>query len=386
MTGSPDRDGVCALTEALVAISSLSGEEAAVQSFIVNWFRERGLAPGIEPAEDGLHNVVVEVAGAGDGPVLAIGGHCDTVAAGPGWSTDPLRPTRKDGRLYGLGALDMKGGLAAAMLATVDLAARRQDIRGRILFLALADEEAHSRGARAFLRSGRHVDAAVMAEPHFDDVVTSAIGKFNLTLRATGRSAHGSRPAEGVNAVVELARLVAAVGTLERKVHPVHGPATHCVLRMAGGTGRYEIRVPDAAEALVNWHLMPGESPAESAAAVERLAADLGSQATFAVSMAEPVYGSFELPPNHSFLATFADSYRAVLGKTPDWHFGTGVSDANLFNAAGIPTLLFGPRGRNLHAADEWVEIADLEATRSVLRQLGLTFASSIAEDTSHAR
>jgi acetylornithine deacetylase/succinyl-diaminopimelate desuccinylase-like protein len=363
------------LLSSLVSIKSHSGEEAAVQAFIVRWFESRGIESRLEPAPDGLSNVVVEVAGSGAGPTLWIGGHCDTVRPAAGWTTDPYRPTIDGNRLYGLGAMDMKGGLAAAMLVVADLAERRESWPGTLIFAALADEEAYSRGAKAFLQKGRTIDAALMCEPHFDDPITGAIGKVNLNVTVRGRSAHGSRPAEGVNAVVEAAKLIAAIDGLERYRHPRFGSATHCVLRASGGQGEYAILVPDFAEFLVNWHLVPGESSQDAVAAIEGLIARLHSPAEFQVTLREPCYESFELAEDLPMLAIFSEAYRRGVGKAPVWSFGSGVSDANLFNAqGGIPTLLFGPGGRNLHSADEWVDLDQLVAARAIIREFCLGF------------
>ena len=383
VAGPPDPE-LTELVSSLVEIPSLSGEEGEIQSFIAGWFGERGIAAGIEPAEGGTANVVCEVRGSRPGRTLWLGGHCDTVAPAPGWSTDPFRPTIRDGRLFGLGAMDMKGGLAAAMLAVADLAASADAWAGRVVFAALADEEASSRGARGFLRSDRAIDCAIMGEPHFAHPSTGAIGKFNLRVVATGRSAHGSRPDEGVNAVVEASRLVAVLADLDRPAHPRFGSATHCVLGIASGNGRYEIRVPDRCEFLVNWHVMPGETAAEAVARVERLAADLFSPATFAVSVGEPHYGSFVLDEDHPFAEAFAASYRRVVGRPPAFGFGSAVSDANLFQVdGGIPTILFGPGGANLHAADEWVSLDDLPLVRRLYVDLATTMSPTFEEERS---
>ncbi len=380
----PEGSELTALVSSLVAIPSLSGEEGEIQSFIAGWFGERGMAAAIEPAAGGATNVVCEVSGSGEGPPLWMGGHCDTVAPAPGWSTDPFEPTIRDGKLFGLGAMDMKGGLAAAMLAAADLARSPESWAGRVVFAALADEEASSRGARGFLRSGRSIDGAVMGEPHFEDPSLGAIGKFNLRIVATGRSAHGSRPREGVNAAVEGSRLAAALDGLDRMRHPRFGPAMHCVLSISSGSGRYEIRVPDRCEILVNWHVMPGESAADAVAAVERLIAGLRSPASFAITVGEPLYGSYNLDERHPFVEAFASSYRRVLGRAPDFGFGSAVSDANLFGVEGaIPTILFGPGGANLHAADEWVALDDLPVVRRLYVDLATTLSATIGQDRS---
>ena len=365
----------------LVSIESYSGEERPVQDFIARWFHDHGMAAMIEDADGGLKNVVVEIDGREGGPTLWIGGHCDTVGIAAGWTRAPHAPTIEDNRLYGLGSMDMKAGLAAAMLTARELHGCRDRWSGRLIFAALADEEAMSRGADAFVRRDRAIDAAIMCEPHFEDVVIGAMGKINLKVEVKGRSAHGSRPEEGVSAVIEGARLLVAIGDLERRPHPEFGRASHCVLDVDSGGGRYEIRVPDLCRFTVNWHFMPGETVEDAVATVEALAAGLRSPARFAVTVGAPRYESFWLGKEHPFVAAFAGAYRDVVGAEPDLAFGRGVSDANIFSGrAGIPTVLFGPGGANMHAGDEWVDLDQLHLARRLYTDFALRFLKSTHE------
>jgi acetylornithine deacetylase/succinyl-diaminopimelate desuccinylase-like protein len=369
---------LAALLATLVRVPSLSGEEGEVQRVIAGWFAEHGIAAAIELADGGLTNVVVEIEGASDGPTLWIGGHCDTVSPAPDYSLDPFAGEIRGGRLYGVGAMDMKAGLATAMHVVRDLHGRRETWRGKVMFAALADEEAYSRGANAFVRTGRRIDGAIMCEPHFPHPSIGAIGKINLAVTVTGKSAHGSQPHLGVNAVVEAAKLITAIDRIARKSHPLYGKATHCILNVGSGDGRYEIRVPDRCTFMINWHFMPGETAEEAVALIEGLARDLASPARFAVDIKSPRYDSFELSESEPFVAAFAASYEAVMGEAPHYDFCFGVSDANIFRgAAGIPTLLFGPGGANMHAADEWADLDQMLIARAVYLDLAARFLSN---------
>ncbi len=377
--------GLVGLLMDLVSVESFSGEETAVQDRIAGWFVDHGIDVTFEEADGGLRNVVVEIEGngprGGQGPVLWIGGHCDTVGIASEWTREPHAPKIEDNRLYGLGSMDMKGGLAAAMDVVRELAGRRSEWSGTLIFSALADEEAWSRGANAFVRRERGIDAAIMCEPHFHDVVVGAMGKINIKVEVTGRSAHGSRPEQGVNAVTEAAKLLVAVDTLDRFAHPDFGRATHCVLNVTSGDGRYEIRVPDYTAFVINWHFMPGETVEQSLALLRGLADGLNSKAEFSITVGEPRYESFMLDKDDAFVALFSESYRAVIGSDPDLRFGRGVSDANIFaGRAGIPTLLFGPDGGNMHAGDEWVDLDQLHLARSVYLDFALRFLKSVNE------
>ncbi len=359
----------------LVRIASPSGGEGDVQAFIADWFGRNGIAARIEPAVGGLSNVVVEVAGKPGGPTLFIGGHCDTVTSAAGWTRVPHEPAVEEGRLYGLGAMDMKAGIAAAMHVVRDFARRPTEWHGRIVFAALADEEAHSRGARGFIaeRAGS-IDAAIMCEPHFDNPSISGMGKINLKVVVTGRSAHGSRPSDGINAATEAARLLVALDGVGHVSDPRYGQGSHCVLSVGAGLGPYEIRVPDRCEFLVNWHLLPGEEAETARQQVAALATSLASPAGFDVSIALPRYDAFVIDEADPLVRAFAESYERVLGRAPRFSFCFGVSDANIFNAAGIPTLLFGPGGANMHAADEWADLAQLGAATRVYHDFAARF------------
>lgn len=369
------QDELTGLVENLVRISSPSGGEAAMQSFIGNWFEEAGLSCRLERVDDGLQNLVVRVDGHGPGRTLFLGGHCDTVGATDGWQSEPLVPRVDDHRLYGLGALDMKGGLAAAMMAVRTLSRQRRDWSGRLIFAALADEECASRGATGFLRDAEPIDAALMCEPHFSKIGTGAIGKVNLRVDVTGTSAHASTPQYGVNAVTEAARFLVAFDAIDRQSHPEFGSASHCVLTMRTGDGRYEIRVPDRCEILINWHFMPEETPQDAVHQIRDLCRDLGSKAEFSVTTVEPAYESFLLDKDDQVIAQLKASIASVTGREVKTEFCSGVSDANLFaGRGGIPTLLFGPGGEGMHAANEWVDLNDVAHCRDIYTAFALRF------------
>ncbi|RAH97466.1 peptidase M20 [Acuticoccus sediminis] len=354
----------------LVSVKSLSGEEGDVQRVIADWLTAEGIDARIVPAEGGLTNVVAEIEGAAEGPTLWIGGHCDTVSPSADYTFDPFAAEIRGGRLYGVGAMDMKAGLATAMHTVRALHRRRDAWGGKVIFAALADEEAYSRGANGFVATAGPIDGAIMCEPHFARPSIGAIGKVNLKVVVTGVSAHGSLPHKGVSAVTEAARLLVAIDRFERKPHPVYGRATHCVLNVTSGEGRYEIRVPDHCEFMINWHFMPNETAEEAVAAIEGLATGLASKARVRVTIEPPRYDSFELAGDHPFVTAFAASFARVTGAAPDYEFCFGVSDANIFNGAGIPTLLYGPSGANMHAADEWADLDQMVTARAVYMDL----------------
>lgn len=371
----PDVDALAALLGGLVAIPSPSGEERRVQTFICDWLQARGVEARLEPAADGLVNVIAEVASDRPGPALLFFGHSDTATPGSGWSTDPWSPVRRDGRLYGLGSMDMKAGLAAAMHAVTDLASRRHAWAGKVAFAALADEEAYSRGARAWIDTGVEADGAILCEPHFPAPILGSVGKVNVAVTVHGRAAHGSYPELGVNAVVEAAKLLAVLDRLPMGQHPRIGRGSQCVLRIQGGPETYVIQVPERCEFLVNRHIVPGESGGVAVAQMRRLAEELASEARFEFAIEDPYYPPFLVEETDPFVQDFARAFETVLGTSPAFEYGRGVMDANyLVSEAGVPTVVFGPTGANMHAANEWADLESLQLVTKTYAALAERF------------
>ncbi len=365
-----DAEEGAALTAHLVAERSYPGEEGAVQRAIATWLAANGLRPELQAAADHRPNVLVRLDN-GVGPTLLLTGHVDTVLAVEGWSSDPWVARRIGGRLYGLGACDMKAGVAAAMLATRALGRRRNLWRGTLLFAAVVDEEAYSIGARALIASGLAVDACVVTESSWEHPCLGSVGKVLVRVDVAGKAAHASWPAAGVNAAVEAARFVARLDELPLGSHP-RLTATRCVLSVHSGSEQYVITVPERARILVNRMIVPGEDGESVLREMRTLGAALDSPATFGFAVDPPYYPPWETDSGHPFAGAFARAYAAELGRAPAWGY-TGFGDANLFaGELGIPTIQFGPHGANFHQADEWVDVSSIGGTVRVLLRLAL--------------
>ena len=361
-----DLEEAVALTAHLVAQPSYSGEEAAVQRAIAGWFAEHDI-PVEDQAVDGDRTNVVARIDRGPGPTLLLTGHADTVPAVEGWSTDPWTARREGDRLYGLGACDMKAGLAAAMLATRALA-RRSDWGGTVLFASVVDEEAYSLGARALIAAGLRADACVVTESAWRPCL-GAVGKVLVRVDVEGRAAHASWPDDGVNAAVEAARFVAGLDALPVGRHP-RMVASRCVLSVRAGEERYSMTVPEHARVVVSQMIVPGETGDGIVAELRAHAASLRSPASFTFTLDPPYYPPWETDPAHGFAVAFGRAYRAETGDAPAWAY-TGFGDANLFaGELGIPTVHFGPHGANFHRPDEWVDVTTIGTTVRILLRL----------------
>ncbi len=367
-----DRDEAAALTSKLVAIRSYPGEELAVQRAVLGWLREHGIGAEERPTgEPDRPNVVARIEN-GPGPALLLNGHVDTVLAVEGWSSDPWMPRWEGDRLYGLGACDMKSGVAAAMLATRALDRNRDRWRGTVVFASVVDEEAYSLGARALIAAGVRADACIVTESSWRHPALGSVGKVLIRVEVTGTATHASWPAAGVNAATEAARFAVALEEIRLGEHP-RLAASQCLLSFLSGSAQYVITVPDKAILLINRHIVPGETAESVVAQYRELAAGLRSPARFDLTVEPPYYPPWEIARDHPLATALGAAYAAETGAGPDWGY-QGYGDANLFSSdAGIPTVQFGADGGNFHATDEWVDVPSIAATVRILVRTALT-------------
>lgn len=372
LNAAADPEEAAALTAHLVSFRSYPGEEGPVQRAIAAWFAEQGLEAEFMETEGDRPNVLVRIEN-GPSPTLLLNGHVDTALRAEGWSQDPWQGWRDGDRLYGLGAADMKSGVAAAMLVTRALAQHRDRWSGTLLFTSVVDEEAYSIGARALVDAKIHADACIVTEPTHDPAI-GGVGKVLVRADITGRTAHGSQPHFGINAAVEAAKLVSRLDEMTLGQHP-RLQSSQCVLTFHSGPDQYIIMVPEKAQFTINRHIVPGETDESVLAEMRELADKLDSPATFDFAIDPPYYPPWETPEDHPFVQQLAKAYQAETGEAPKFTYFEGVLDGNYFSAdLGIPTISFGPRGANLHQKDEWVDVPSIATTIRVILRLAVDF------------
>jgi len=329
----------------------------------------------LQEVAPGRPNVIARWKGGG-GPHLLLTGHLDTVPVGEGWTRDPFGAEVEGKRLYGRGACDMKGGLAAMLGAIVDLQRRGEEPAGDVTVAAVVGEEEDSAGTRALVAQGMHADRAVLAEPTSMQLVLSNRGLLNFRLVVKGASAHASAPALGRNAVTAAAAIVLELESiadeLTRRPHPQFGPPSLTVGTIHGGTRPYV--VPDRCEIEVDRRLNPGETTesvhSELDEAIARARAELP---WLDASITEgPDYPAFSIPHEHALVGTMKAAMTAA-GLAPQVSAWRAASDAGfLVHKAGIPCVLFGPGdiAQAAHRPDEWISLDDLDAAKRVFEFL----------------
>ncbi len=293
-------------------------------------------------------------------------GHLDTV--GIGAMTEPLRPRIEGDRLHGRGAYDQKAGLAAALVACRD--ASRSGLRGDVIAVAVADEEHASTGMVEVLRHVR-ADAAIVTEPTELEIGIAHRGFAWIEIEVLGRAAHGSRPHLGVDAILKAGHVLAAVerlqADLDSRRHPTLGPAVVHASLIRGGTEMAII--PDRCALAIERRTLPGETAADVQAEIDDLlagcrAGDPDLVASGRITLwREP----FEAPADTPIVGLLSDAVAGVLGRRPA-HTGLSFwADSALIQAAGIPTVLFGPPGEGAHADVEWASVSGTEACAAAL-------------------
>jgi acetylornithine deacetylase len=348
-------DDLIDLASRLVAIESINpalvpggGGEREAACFVAEWCDAQGL--DVEVVGDERPSVIAVRRGSGGGRSLLLNGHLDTV--GVAGMDGPLAPRVEDGRLYGRGAYDMKGAVAALLL----VAAEADELRGDIVVTAVADEELASVGTEAVLERVR-VDAAIVAEPTELRVAVAHRGFVGFEIETAGVAAHGSRPDLGVDAIAKMGPVLVRLAELDERLaagarHPLAGPGSIHASLIEGGQEMSSF--PARCVLTGERRTMPGETAAE----VERELATLAGGAELRIVAAREPYEA----PAHAFVELVARTAEAPeLVGAPFW------TDAALVAAAGIPTVLYGPVGEGAHAEVEWVDIASLARLRRVI-------------------
>ena len=354
------------LLEQLIAIDSVNptlvpggAGEAEIGRFVAGWLERNGVEAAYEELAPSRANVVGRVRGTGGGRSLMLNAHMDTV--GLGGPDGALTPRAEQGRLYGRGSFDMKGSLAAIMLAAAAAAELR--LSGDLIVTAVADEEALSIGSERIAETVK-ADAAIVTEPTGLEIAVAHRGFVWLDVETQGRAEHGSRYDLGIDAIVRMGTPLVALAALDRRfeeeggAHPLLGRASVHASLIEGGT---ELSTyPDRCLLKVERRTLPGETVERVETEIREVAPNATVEATFS---REPL----ETPPDAAIVELLTRKAANVLGAAPQLIGVPFWTDAALFAASGIPTVVFGPRGEGAHAESEWVELEDVERLVQIL-------------------
>jgi acetylornithine deacetylase len=386
MTLTIDEPYLTKLTQELIQINSINPSltpdgkgEAEIGAYVAKKLKEPGLEVTTSEIAPGRVNVVGVLKGSGSGRSLLLNAHLDTVGV-EGMRIDPFGGELREGRVYGRGAQDMKGSLAAMIGAAKAIVDAGVHLRGDLLITGVADEEYSSIGTEALVKEFK-ADGAIVTEPTDMHICRAHRGFIWFEVETIGRAAHGSRYNEGIDANMRMGRFLGELEKLEqellqRKGHELAGPPSLHAAMIQGGT---EIsKYAERCKLTIERRTVPGETVegamAELQTIVDRLAQqDSSFKATVkATFWREP----FEVKKDAEIVQILDKVLDERLGHHPEHTGQTFWTDAALLADAGMETAILGPTGYGLHSAEEWVEMDTVVDLAYVLAETAIQYCS----------
>ena len=361
-----DRSYLVKLLKDLVSIDSVNSTlvpgaagEAEISDYIEDWMKSLGLETTRYDVEPGRPNVVGVFRGKGGGKDLMLNGHTDTVGVDY-MDIDPFDPVVKDGKLYGRGSFDMKGGLAASMAAVKSLVDSGERLKGDVVLAAVCDEEYASIGTERLMEEVS-VDAAIIGEFTGENIQVAHKGFAWIDLETRGLAAHGSKYQVGIDAIAKmgyvLIGLEALQKILEETEHPLVGPASVHASIIEGG--RELSTYPDRCKLQIERRLIPGEDEEDVDQELRDMLASISEgDPKFAASYEITFYRApIEVDRDEEICQILKEGTVELTGRTPEWIGGSGWMDTQIIWSKGIPAVAHGPYGEGAHAKEEWVDL-----------------------------
>jgi acetylornithine deacetylase/succinyl-diaminopimelate desuccinylase family protein len=338
--------------------------EGEVAAYVATFLERLGLDVATREVLPGRSNVVGRLRGTG-GPVVAFNTHMDTVPEGNGWTEDPFGAAVVDGQLFGRGSVDAKGPLAAFLAAIEAVVLSGIRLRGDLLMTAVVDEETSSRGARHLVPS-IHADMALIGEPTSMQVGIAHRGSLRPVIAVTGRTAHSSRPEQGVNAIYQSIPVIEALRdyaeTLRSLSHPLCGSPSAAVTMLNAGIA--ENVIPGRCEMTLDRRMIPGEVESEVLedikGVLETVRRSRPDVSVVVDRMLVTTGGPSELNADHPLVKLALAS--ASTAKRVSVSGLSGACDMTHFRARGIPCVVLGPGdSAQAHQPDEHMDIHELK-------------------------
>ncbi len=365
-------DAVTRLLSDLVAIPSVNPMgrgstgpeylEGGISSYLGSWFQAKGIAVERQVVSPGRDNLIARYESPKGRRTLLFDAHQDTVPV-DGMTIDPFAAELKGGRLYGRGSCDVKGGMAAMLIAFARLVHERPSDSASVIMACTVDEEFTHTGSSLLAESIHGADLAIVAEPTLLNIVDRHKGAVRWKIRTRGVACHSSTPRLGENAIYAMARVISALEEYadvlaDSTPDPVLGPPSLSVGRIEGGVSSNV--VPDSCYVDIDRRVIPGEKAAEC----PRLARDyLAHRLGDLMNRVEFLPAWLNMPPlvagqAEPFLPGLRSAIERVGGRTPEVIGVPYGTDAGPLGEAGLPCVVFGPGDiAQAHTKDEWVDL-----------------------------
>ena len=376
-----DAAGVESILADLVRIRSANppGDEVHVVAHLGALLDRAGISWTTDELAPSRPNLHVHL-GPRDAPALVLNGHSDTMPAGAGWSSDPWQPVVRDGVMTGLGACDMKAGLAAMLGVALALTRAGTPVPRGLRLDIVVDEEATGDGSRHAVARQPLPGAVVVVEPSRLQVAAVGNGQINVAYTVRGLAAHGSTPELGRNAVAGASRAIVALedwaATRPAAAHPLIGAESLSIGTITGGMTTSV--VPDRCRFSVDLRVVPGRDPGTAAAEVDAVvAATLAGVPGIAWTRETEIrVPPFQTGADDALCQALADAHRSVTGTAPSMAGMRATTDAAWYAEQGIPTVVYGPGDlARAHRPDESVPLAEVVTASRVLLELARSVA-----------
>jgi len=364
-----NKDEIIRLVQELVRIPSFSGDAqglSQIAQVISGEMSRTGFSIQLIEAEEGLTNVIGKYQGSNNAPWILFNGHTDVVPVqkDEDWIVEPFSAEIKDGRIYGRGACDMKGGLAAMLAAPKIVFSLFPEYRGNIILTATVDEEIGGfKGMKYIVEQGIKADMGIVCEPTDLKIVNVCKGLLWLKLRTKGKSAHGGMPEHGINAVYKMAKILNRLEGYDFKQapHDVLGKPTINIGRITGGA-RPNI-VPDSCEAEIDIRYLPNQNHLKIVDELKELISDLKKKDRQIDAEIDIIRyrSSAEISKEEKVIQTIMEAFGEVTGNYPEFRGMVTPADSEYLVNAGIPSVMFGPGADQLaHTTNEWIAIDEI--------------------------
>jgi acetylornithine deacetylase/succinyl-diaminopimelate desuccinylase family protein len=353
-------------------------QEGKIADFISDWLRDSNIKVEVREVINGRSNVIGMIKGTGNGYSLMFNGHMDTVPIYK-WDSNfgPFSAELREGKIFGRGSSDMKGGLAAAMIAMETIQKSNIKLKGNlVLTAAIGEEGSCSIGTKEIVRNGPRTDMAIVCEATNMNISIAQKGSCRIMIATHGKSAHTGTPEQGINAIM---KMVDVIQTLKKELFAHLGDRTHSLLgsprltvAVIEGGKRHDV-VPDCCQIQMSYRYLPGDTPEEMIKKISEILEDLKSkdpELRFEVN--EPirylpwkyektVFKSLpmEILEDHQIVQALKNSIKSVTGDSPKVVGTPGWTDASiLLNDGNINTVIYGPGGfEQAHSSGEYVEV-----------------------------
>ena len=351
------------------------GNEKVVAEYIHNTMKDWGFGPQyVYKPEPERPSVVVVYKGTEGKPRLVLNGHIDVVPEGDPerWSVPPFEGIFKEGKIYGRGACDMKGGVAAAIIAARAIKESGVKLRGDLVLQFAMGEETGEAGTKSMLEEGFGGDWAIVLEPSDMRVMTAEKGLAWYHFNLKGRPTHASRPHQGINAINKAVKLISAIQRYHEEIgnrtHPLCGKAVCSVTMIKAGTK--ENVIPESCWLAIDRRIIPGEAVEQVDEEIEAIVRRLYEEdPDFNCEWKRVmVYESAEIPMDHEIAEVVSKHTEKVIGHVPPPGGTIASTDQrNFINDAGIPAITWGPGWGKSHEFDEYVEVSQVVDCAKIL-------------------